>query len=97
MNLCLNARDAMPKGGQLTIDVSNATLDGRRRAPMGQIGGSMFACALPTPVAEWISPTLARIYEPFFTTKPKDKGSRPRAVDRLSALVERPQRRHSRA
>jgi PAS domain S-box-containing protein len=76
MNLAVNARDAMPKGGKLLIETANAELDdgtrlgGRRPAskPYVMLAVSDTGCGMD-------SATRARIFEPFFTTKDSDKGT----------------------
>lgn len=76
MNLALNARDAMPNGGELTISISRLSLQSEEAAPL--VGMS---------VREWLvlsvadngtgisKEALPHIYEPFFTTKSPDKGT----------------------
>jgi two-component system, cell cycle sensor histidine kinase and response regulator CckA len=76
MNLAVNARDAMPQGGNLTIETSNLTLDcplnlGRWVLPPGR-----YAVLAVTDDGEGISPDVeAHIFEPFFTTKEAGKGT----------------------
>jgi nitrogen-specific signal transduction histidine kinase/CheY-like chemotaxis protein len=75
MNLCVNARDAMPDGGKLTVDLSKATLTEGEGAPIGQVGGEYVCLRVTDTGCGMDAATLARIYEPFFTTKSKEKGS----------------------
>jgi PAS domain S-box-containing protein len=76
LNLALNARDAMPKGGQLAIrvaivDVSEALGRGHSEARIGR-----FVCLSVTDTGMGITPeNLRRIFEPFFTTKEIGKGT----------------------
>ncbi len=76
MNLAVNARDAMPRGGRLTIGLEVANLDeaqvrGRPSARAGQ-----FVCLSVTDTGRGIPPeNLTRIFEPFFTTKEVGKGT----------------------
>jgi PAS domain S-box-containing protein len=66
LNLCINARDAMPGGGVLTIEVANAELnDDAALAPGDFVDGVVS----PTRARAWTMPTRARVFEPFFTTK----------------------------
>jgi PAS domain S-box-containing protein len=76
MNLALNARDAMPRGGTLTIETSNTHLDaefaGRHIAV--QPGAHVMLSVSDTGTG--MDPdTKARVFEPFFTTKDQDKGT----------------------
>jgi PAS domain S-box-containing protein len=76
MNLCLNARDAMPQGGRLTVTAHNAVLGSPGpAAPLGARAGE-FVRLRVTDVGEGISPEiLSRIYDPFFTTKGPGQGT----------------------
>lgn len=76
LNLCVNARDAMPAGGVLTLAAENITVDEKmaREAPGGQAGRHV--CLSVTDTGEGIPPeSLDRIFEPFFTTKTPGKGT----------------------
>jgi PAS domain S-box-containing protein len=76
LNLAVNSRDAMPKGGLLTIKISTQELDARRlvRHPEGQVG--KFVCWSVIDTGCGIPPeNLRRIFEPFFTTKEIGKGT----------------------
>jgi len=76
LNLAVNARDAMPRGGQLFVRISIADVneDHVRRHPEARAG--RFACVSKTDTGTGISPeNLSRIFEPFFTTKEIGKGT----------------------
>ncbi len=76
INLAVNARDAMPEGGQLTIRTESTTLDRQVRTNGDSIppGGYVLLTMSDTGLGMDQS-TISRIFEPFFTTKQKAKGT----------------------
>ena len=76
VNLCINARDAMPEGGRLLIETSNVTLDDDYTAQMADAPPGPYAMAAVTDSGAGIPrETLAKVFEPFFTTKDVGKGT----------------------
>jgi CheY-like chemotaxis protein len=76
MNLAVNARDAMPKGGQLVIETSVANFDESVRAQSARTSSGSLVCLSVSDTGCGIPPEiLPRIFEPFFTTKEVGKGT----------------------
>ncbi|BBH69411.1 hypothetical protein ACTI_60960 [Actinoplanes sp. OR16] len=76
LNLAINARDAMPAGGTLVLEVNTATLGGDELDLQPPLPAGVYARVVVSDTGEGIPPAVAeRIFEPFFTTKPRGKGT----------------------
>jgi len=76
LNLALNARDAMPRGGELIIETSNAILDDADCLQNPDLRPGPHVLIRVSDSGHGMSPeTLSRIFEPFFTTKEKGEGT----------------------
>jgi PAS domain S-box-containing protein len=76
LNLAINARDAMPGGGKLTIEVGNAFLDDNYARIHADVAAGQYVMLAVTDTGEGMGPeVLAQAFEPFFSTKPEGSGS----------------------
>ena len=76
MNLCINARDAMPKGGKLTIETRNVIIDSEYKLTHAWAREGQYVLVGVTDTGDGIDKeTLSHIFEPFFTTKKDGQGT----------------------
>ncbi|HTQ98970.1 MAG TPA: PAS domain S-box protein [Candidatus Acidoferrum sp.] len=76
LNLCLNARDAMPDGGELMLETLNVTLDADYAERHAEVKSGDYVCLAISDTGVGIAPEhMDKVLEPFFTTKPKGKGT----------------------
>ncbi len=76
MNLVVNARDAMPEGGELRIGLSRVTIDPGEEPPLSEMAPGEWVCMSVSDTGVGIPPdVLPHIFEPFFTTKEVGEGT----------------------
>ena len=76
LNLCINARDAMPQGGRLTIETANVMIAGQGQEPQLDLeAGAYVRIAIADQGGGMDPTTMSQAFEPFFTTKEVGKGS----------------------
>ena len=75
LNLCINARDAMPDGGRITIETANKWLDERASHKLDMPEGQYLSLCVTDTGTGMSKNVIARVFEPFFTTKPIGEGT----------------------
>jgi len=75
LNLCINARDAMPDGGRITIETANKWLDYSASAQYDIPEGQYLSLCVTDTGTGMQPETMAKVFEPFFTTKPMGEGT----------------------
>jgi CheY-like chemotaxis protein len=75
LNLCINARDAMPDGGGLVIETANHTLDDLEASALELPGADYVSLSVSDTGGGMTADVIARAFDPFFTTKPLGEGT----------------------
>jgi signal transduction histidine kinase len=74
LNLCINARDAMPGGGKITMESANRWMDDRAAKERGLTPGQYVSLCVGDTGAGMSKDVIERAFDPFFTTKPLGQG-----------------------
>jgi len=75
LNLCINARDAMPEGGRITIETANKWLDAQAARQHDMPEGQYLSLSVTDTGTGMPPDIVSRVFEPFFTTKPLGQGT----------------------
>lgn len=75
LNLCINARDAMPDGGRITVETANKWIDERIARQLDMAHGEYLSLSVSDTGTGMSPEVMARAFEPFFTTKPIGQGT----------------------
>jgi PAS domain S-box-containing protein len=75
LNLCINARDAMPDGGTITVEILNMGLDASAAGRLDLPEGQYLAVSVGDTGTGMPPEVIARVFEPFYTTKPTGQGT----------------------
>ncbi|MCH5509321.1 hybrid sensor histidine kinase/response regulator [Pseudomonas syringae] len=75
LNLCINARDAMPRGGRITIETANRWIDERGSQGRDLIPGQYLSVCVSDTGTGMSPEVINRVFDPFFTTKPLGQGT----------------------
>lgn len=75
LNLCINARDAMPHGGRITIETANIWLDEREARQHDMAAGQYLSLRVIDTGIGMSPEVIDKVFEPFFTTKPLGEGT----------------------
>ncbi|RML64657.1 Hybrid two-component sensor histidine kinase/response regulator CvgSY [Pseudomonas syringae pv. pisi] len=75
LNLCINARDAMPRGGRITIETANRWIDERGSQSRDLIPGQYLSLCVSDTGTGMSPEVINRAFDPFFTTKPLGQGT----------------------
>ncbi|TPG52455.1 PAS domain S-box protein [Roseomonas nepalensis] len=75
LNLCINARDAMPDGGKITIETGNRWMDARAARERDLSPGQYISLCVSDTGTGMTSDVIAKAFDPFFTTKPIGQGT----------------------